>query len=107
MIETVADHLRLERDGRVALVTVDRPDARNAMTFEMYEGLYGLCERLDADADVRVVILRGAGDRAFVSGTDIRQFQAFRTKEDALGYEGRIGRVLDRPTHFEARDGKY
>lgn len=96
MIETIADHLRLERDGRVALVTVDRPDARNAMTFEMYEGLYGLCERLDADGDVRVVILRGAGDRAFVSGTDIRQFQAFRTKEDALAYEARIGRVLDR-----------
>jgi enoyl-CoA hydratase len=45
---------------------------------------------------VRVVILRGAGDKAFVSGTDIRQFQTFRTREDALGYEARIGRVLNR-----------
>jgi enoyl-CoA hydratase len=96
MIETIADHLTLEQDGRIAVVTVNRPDARNAMTFAMYEGLHGLCERLDADTDVRVVVLRGAGDRAFVSGTDIRQFQAFRTKEDALGYEARIGRVLDR-----------
>jgi enoyl-CoA hydratase/carnithine racemase len=66
------------------------------MTFEMYEGLHGLCERLDADASVRVVILRGSGDKAFVSGTDIRQFQAFKTKEDALGYEARITRVLTR-----------
>jgi len=96
MIETVADHLTLERDGRVAVVTVDRPDARNAMTFDMYEGLHDLCERLDADVGVRVVILRGAGDNAFVSGTDIRQFQTFKTREDALGYEARISRVLDR-----------
>ena len=96
MIETIADHLTLERADRVAVVTVNRAEARNAMTFAMYDGLHDLCDRLDADEDVRVVILRGAGDKAFVSGTDIRQFQAFRTKEDALGYEARISRVLNR-----------
>jgi enoyl-CoA hydratase len=96
MIETIADHLTLEHADRVAVVTVNRPEARNAMTFEMYEGLHGLCDRLDGDPSVRVVILRGAGDKAFVSGTDIRQFQAFKTKEDALGYEARISRVLNR-----------
>src|SRR5512134_882781 len=96
MIETIADHLTLEQAARVAVVTIDRPEARNAMTFEMYEGLHGLCERLDADDGVRVVILRGAGDKAFVSGTDIRQFQSFKTRADALGYEARIGRVLNR-----------
>jgi enoyl-CoA hydratase/carnithine racemase len=96
MLETIAGHLTLEQADRVAMVTVNRPEARNAMTFEMYEGLHELCERLDADPTVRVVILRGAGDKAFVSGTDIRQFQAFKTKEDALGYEARISRVLNR-----------
>jgi enoyl-CoA hydratase len=96
MIETIADHLTFQRDDRVALVTVNRPEARNAMTFEMYEGLHDLCDRLDADPAIRVVILRGAGDKAFVSGTDIRQFQTFRTREDALGYEARISRVLNR-----------
>jgi enoyl-CoA hydratase len=96
MIETIAEHLTLEQAARVAVITVNRPDARNAMTFAMYEGLHDLCERLDADEAVRVVILRGAGDKAFVSGTDIRQFQTFRTREDALGYEARIGRVLNR-----------
>ena len=80
MIETIAEHLTLERVERVAIVTVNRPEARNAMTFAMYEGLHDLCDRLDADPAVRVVILRGAGDKAFVSGTDIRQFQAFKTK---------------------------
>ena len=96
MIETIADHLTLERAERVAVVTVNRPEARNAMTFEMYEGLHDLCDRLDADPAIRVVILRGAGDKAFVSGTDIRQFQSFKTKEDALAYEARITRVLTR-----------
>jgi len=96
MIETIADHLTLEQADRVAVITVNRPQARNAMTFAMYEGLHDLCERLDADASVRAIILRGSGDKAFVSGTDIRQFQAFKTKEDALGYEARISRVLNR-----------
>jgi enoyl-CoA hydratase/carnithine racemase len=88
--------LLLERDGPVATVTLNRPEARNAMTFEMYDELHEACERLDRDAGVRVVILRGAGDRAFASGTDIRQFLAFKTREDALGYEARLSRVLSR-----------
>jgi enoyl-CoA hydratase/carnithine racemase len=96
MLETIAEHLTLEQADRVAVVTVNRPEARNAMTFEMYEGLHGLCERLDADPAVRAIVLRGAGDKAFVSGTDIRQFQSFKTREDALGYEARISRVLNR-----------
>jgi enoyl-CoA hydratase/carnithine racemase len=88
--------LLLERDGPVATVTLNRPEARNAMTFEMYDELHEACERLDRDAGVRVVILRGAGDRAFASGTDIRQVLAFKTREDALGYEARLSRVLSR-----------
>ncbi len=88
--------LRLEREGPLAIVTIDRPEARNTMTFEMYDRLHDACASLDADSAVRVVVLTGAGDRAFASGTDIRQFLAFRTKEDALSYEARIGRVLSR-----------
>ena len=72
MTSLIADELRLEREGRVAWLTFNRPEARNAMTFEMYEALYDLCEHLDADPGVRVVVLRGAGAKAFVSGTDIR-----------------------------------
>jgi enoyl-CoA hydratase/carnithine racemase len=93
---TTPDDLLFERDGRIAFVTFNRPQARNAMTFEMYERLHDLCAGVDADRDVRVLVLRGAGDKAFVSGTDIRQFLEFRTREDALTYEGRITRVLGR-----------
>src|SRR5262245_30942560 len=90
------DSLRVERDGRVTILTFNRPEARNAMTFEMYERLYDRCDQLDQDPEVRVLVVRGAGDKAFVSGTDIRQFLEFRTREAGLQYEGRSTRVLGR-----------
>ena len=86
----------VEREGPTVLLTYNRPDARNAMTFEMYEALHDTCASLDADPGVRVLVLKGAGDRAFASGTDIRQFLDFTTREDALGYEARLTRVLAR-----------
>lgn len=76
-------------------VTFNRPHARNAMTNAMYEALVTVCERADADDAVRVVVLRGAGDKAFVAGTDIRQFQGF-TGDDGIAYEDRIAGVLAR-----------
>src|SRR5947199_63530 len=93
---TAGADLLLEQDGPVAGVTFNRPEARNAMTFDMYEALHDACERFDRDPGVRVVVLRGAGERAFASGTDIRQFLTFKTREDALGYEARVSRVLSR-----------
>jgi enoyl-CoA hydratase/carnithine racemase len=81
------DELLYERRGAIAFLTFNRPQARNAMTWAMYEGLYACCEHVDADDRVKVLVLRGAGDKAFVSGTDISQFKAFSTPEDALSYE--------------------
>jgi enoyl-CoA hydratase/carnithine racemase len=95
-MSSTAEDLLVERRERTAWITFNRPQARNAMTFEMYERLHDLCEELDRDREVRVLVLRGAGEQAFVSGTDIRQFLAFSTREDALAYEGRITRVLGR-----------
>jgi len=85
-----------EIDGSIAILTFNRPEARNAMTWEMYDALVEACDRVDADEAVRVLILRGAGGKAFVSGTDIAQFQAFRTREDGIAYEARLDRTLDR-----------
>jgi enoyl-CoA hydratase/carnithine racemase len=87
--------LLFETDGPLAFVTFNRPQARNAMTWAMYDGLVQACERVDADPDVRVMILRGAG-QAFVAGTDIAQFKDFRTPADAVDYERRLDRVMDR-----------
>jgi enoyl-CoA hydratase/carnithine racemase len=85
-----------EREGPVAVVTFNRPEFRNAMTWAMYDGLVDACETVDADADIRVLIVRGAGGKAFVAGTDISQFRAFSTPDDAIEYERRLERVLRR-----------
>ena len=84
------------RRGPAAWVTFNRPEAHNAMTFAMYEELFACCERADAEDDVRVLVLRGAGDKAFVAGTDIRQFLEFSSGEDGLEYEATIDRIVGR-----------
>jgi enoyl-CoA hydratase len=81
------------RDG-IAYVTFNRPQARNALTFAMYEGLAAICEAIDADRSIRALVVTGAGDKAFAAGTDISQFRAFDKPEDALAYEARIDRVI-------------
>src|SRR5579859_2839126 len=78
----------------IARLTFNRPDARNALTFAMYERLAEICEAANDDRSIKVMILTGAGDKAFASGTDISQFRAFKTAQDALDYEARIDRVL-------------
>jgi enoyl-CoA hydratase/carnithine racemase len=89
-------HTTFETDGPLAFLTFNRPEARNAMTWEMYEALANACDRVDRNADIRVFVLRGAGGKAFVSGTDISQFRNFRDREDGLKYEARLDGVLDR-----------
>ncbi len=65
----MSEDLRVSLSGGVLEVVFDRPQARNAMTFAMYEGLHEACVRADEDEQVRVLVLRGAGG-AFVAGTD-------------------------------------
>ena len=81
-------HLQVE--GPVASVTFDRPEARNAMTWAMYQQLRAHCEKLREDKSVRVVRFQGAGGEAFVAGTDIAQFQDFQGGKDGVEYEHRI-----------------
>jgi enoyl-CoA hydratase/carnithine racemase len=80
-------------DG-IGRIIFNRPQARNAFTFAMYERLAEICERANTDRSIKVLLLRGAGDKAFAAGTDINQFRAFKTPQDALDYENRIDRVL-------------
>jgi enoyl-CoA hydratase/carnithine racemase len=75
-------------------VSFNRPEARNALTFGMYEGLADLCQSVPTDGSVKAVVIRGEGGKAFAAGTDMTQFRAFETAEDALAYEARIEAVL-------------
>jgi enoyl-CoA hydratase/carnithine racemase len=90
-----APHILFETDGAIASLTFNRPEARNALTWEMYDGLVNACERVDGAGDVRVFVLKGAGN-AFAAGTDIAQFASFTTRQDAIAYERRLDAVIDR-----------
>src|ERR1051326_8793005 len=89
-----ANDLRFDLQDGIGRITFNRPQARNAFTFAMYERLAQICEQADRDPAIKVLVLQGAGDKAFASGTDINQFRAFETPQDALDYEPRIDRVL-------------
>jgi enoyl-CoA hydratase/carnithine racemase len=90
---TVTEDLLFElRDG-IGRITFNRPQARNAFTFAMYERLAQICAQAKDDRSIKVLVLQGAGDKAFASGTDINQFRAFKSPQDALEYEARIDRV--------------
>ena len=81
-------------EGGIARVTFNRPQARNAFTFGMYERLAAFCREAAEDKSIRAIILTGAGEKAFAAGTDISQFREFKTPEDAIQYEERVGRVI-------------
>jgi enoyl-CoA hydratase/carnithine racemase len=86
--------LLYEVQGGIGRITLNRPQARNALTFAMYERLAEICNQAAQDKSLRVLVLTGQGDRAFASGTDINQFRAFKTPQDAIEYESRIDRIL-------------
>ena len=91
---TGANDLLFEVQDGVGRTTFNRPQARNAFTFAMYERLAEVCEQANKDRSIKVLVFQGAGDKAFASGTDINQFRAFKTPEHAIEYESRIDRVL-------------
>jgi enoyl-CoA hydratase len=91
---TAAEDLLFALDGGIGRIIFNRPQARNAFTFAMYERLAEICDRANKDHAIKVLVLRGAGDKAFASGTDINQFRAFNTPQDGIDYENRIDRVL-------------
>ena len=89
-----ASDILFERRDGIGKVTFNRPQARNAFTFAMYERLAQICEEANADRSLKVLVFQGAGDKAFAAGTDINQFRAFTTPQHAIDYEARIDRVL-------------
>src|SRR5262249_28616896 len=86
--------VRYVRNGAVATVTFDRPAARNAMTWRMYEQLAEACARMQGEEGLRAAVFRGAGGKAFIAGTDIAQFRTFRSGEDGLAYEAKLEAYL-------------
>lgn len=89
------EDILVQADGPVLRITFNRPQARNAMKLAMYDQLAQTLGAIDGQSDIRVVILQGAGDKAFASGTDISEFRRFSNAQDAIDYENKISRILD------------
>jgi len=85
------DKLLVQVDDGVGRVTFNNPEKRNALSVEVRTALPGVLRNLEADADVRVVVLTGAGGKAFVSGADISEFGASRTTPEARAEYDRAG----------------
>ncbi len=92
--ESILNELLYEQCGTIGFVTLNRPERRNALTFEMYEKLAEICRNIKLGGVVKCIVITGAGDMAFAAGTDMTQFRVFSTAQDALAYEERIGRVI-------------
>lgn len=87
----------VERRGSIALVTLNRPEKLNAMSLEMKETIVRTLRDLDADPTVRVIVLTGAGEKAFVAGADISEFQGRSVSEQQRMYrEGTVYDAVDR-----------
>jgi enoyl-CoA hydratase len=78
------DKMLSRKDGQVGYVIFNNPERRNAVSLEMWEATARMLDEFDRDKDVRVVVLTGAGDKAFVSGADISRFEDERANEEAI-----------------------
>jgi enoyl-CoA hydratase/carnithine racemase len=94
--ETGTDKLLFDVDDGVAVVTFNNPGKRNALSSEMRAALPSLLEALHADSDVRVVVVTGAGERAFISGADISEFGERRTSPAARAEYDRGWETINR-----------
>lgn len=95
-VDTGTDALLLDATDGVATITFNNPAKHNALSVEMREGLRTALQIVRADRDVRVVVMRGAGDRAFISGADISEFGERRTSAEARAAFDRAGEALGR-----------
>ncbi len=88
--------LDVQRDGALVVATVDRPDALNAVDFEVMAALEQLLDELESNRTVRAFALTGAGDKSFISGGDLREFSTLETAEDAARMATRMKAILER-----------
>jgi enoyl-CoA hydratase/carnithine racemase len=86
--------IKIERKDGIAEVQFNRPEVRNALTFEMYDAVYNLCAEANENDEIRAILFAGADSSAFASGTDISLLQGITDGKDGIKYEEEIERVV-------------
>jgi len=93
-LRAMAGHVRAERDGAIGWLIFDQIERRNAINSAMWAAIPAAMAELDGDPEVRIIVLRGAGDVAFVSGADISEFEEARNADRAAEYAALNGRAF-------------
>jgi len=91
----MTQELLYDKRDDIGWITFNRPQARNALTFAMYEGVAEICGRVGRTGEAKALVITGAGDKAFAAGTDIAQFRDFKDGEDGIAYERKMDGTLD------------
>lgn len=100
-MKTCDDKMLLRKQEAVGHLIFNNPERHNAVSLEMWDAADGILDELEQDDEVRVVVLSGAGGRAFVSGADISKFERERGSEEAVRhYNARIKTVYGRVHRF-------
>lgn len=106
-----AEHpsVRYERRGPVAWLTIDRPEARNALNEAVRRGLFDGVRRFNDDSDARVLVLTGAGDRAFCAGGDLKEMAELGLEVPPPDYMPLFGRNIQvaKPTIAAVNGAAY
>src|ERR1700735_3318934 len=96
-LPVTSPHMIAEIDGPIGWMTFNKPARRNAVSLDMWEAIPVILDRFESDPAVRVIVLKGAGDQAFVSGADISQFESARSsREGNAQYEKTLGVASER-----------
>ncbi len=91
MVQLETDKMIAEKQGGIGWMIFNNPERRNALSLEMQEAIPEILGAFAEDDEVRVVVMKGAGDKAFVSGADISEFDQRRSSEEAIKDYERIG----------------
>lgn len=83
-------HMRAEVDGPIGWMIFNKPEKLNAVSLDMWEAMADIVHRFEADPAVRVIVLKGAGEKAFISGADISQFERARSSEETNAHYERV-----------------
>ena len=93
----ITDKMVVEKDGAIGWIVFNNPERRNALTVEMWQAIPTILDHLEAESAIRVIALKGAGDKAFISGADISQFEQQRSSPEAVAnYETIADRAMQR-----------
>ena len=96
----MTDKILVDQRGGVGTITFNNPTKLNAVSLEMWEAVDAALDRFEADPDIRILVLTGAGGKAFVSGADISKFESAPPKEAVASYNQRTKSVYDRIEGF-------